>query len=179
MDMAALRRRCEARLRELDLPVPLDVHAFCRTLGVRRGRPIELRAVAGRVGPSGVWVAGPSTDLIFYEQEAGPLHQQHIILHELAHLLCGHPPVPVSEAGLAQLLFPHVTPESVESVLRRGAYSAEEEREAELLASLILEKTAIGRPTSGQRVGPDDEAAALLRRLQASLEEAEEGADPA
>jgi Phosphoesterase family len=59
-----LRQRCEARLRELDLPEPFDVRSFCDELGTQRGHPILLHPVTGTVGACGVWVSVPSADLI-------------------------------------------------------------------------------------------------------------------
>src|SRR5579859_5865141 len=105
-----LRKRCETRLRGIDLPVPLHVPSFCAAVERQRGRQILLRPMHSETGPCGVWLAGQSTDIIFYEKDTSPLHQQHIILHELSHLLCGHRPVPVSETELPQLLFPDLSP---------------------------------------------------------------------
>ena len=114
-----------------------------------------------------MWVSVPSADLIFYEQDTSPLHQEHIILHEVSHLLCGHAPVPVSEHETLQLLFPDFNLETVKSVLPRAGYSTEEEREAEILASLMLERVAAGSPasTSAQRGGDE-----VLHRLETSLQ---------
>ena len=175
MDLKQLRQRCEARLRDLDLPVPFDVDAFCESLAARRGRPVVLRPLVSKAGPWGLWVAGAAADFIFYEQETSTLHQEHIILHEASHLLCHHDPRPVSEAEFSRQLLPDLDPEVVRSVLRRAAYSAEEEREAEVLASLILERA--GRSTAANRRPTDPEVAALLDRLGHVLEQPEEGPD--
>lgn len=175
MDLKQLRQRCEVRLRELDLPAPFDVDAFCGSLAARRGRPVVLRPLVSKTGPWGLWVAGAAADFIFYEQETSLLHQEHIILHEASHLLCGHDPRPVSDAEFSRLLLPDLDPEVVRSVLRRAAYSAEEEREAELLASLILERAGRGAVTSARAADP--EVAALLDRLEHVLEEPAGGPD--
>lgn len=174
MELKELRRRCEARLRELELPTPFEARAFCAVLAGRRGRPILLRPIATRSGPWGLWVAGPSADFIFYERDTSPLHQEHIILHEASHLLCGHRPVPVADAELMQLLFPDLCPETVQRVLRRASYSGAEEQEAELLASLILER--VGGTLASTAATDDPKAVQLLGRLAASLEQ--HGGDP-
>lgn len=166
MDDRQLRRRCEVRLKELALPMPFDIHAFCETISEQRGRPIVLHAVPGTAGACGVWVPVPSADLIFYEEHTSPLHQEHIILHEISHLMCNHHPVPVSEHEISQLLFPDVHPETVKLVLQRGGYATEEEREAELLASLILERVSAGSHGRRSRTGQDR----VLNRLVASLD---------
>jgi hypothetical protein len=169
MDLQMLRKRCVARLRQLDLPIPFDVQSFCERLATRRGRPILLYPARSESGPFGLWVAGPSRDVVFYEEGTSPLHQDHIILHELCHLVCGHQPVPLSEAELARLLCPHLDPAAVQQVLRRASYSTDEECEAELLASLILRQTAGGPPRPEARP-LDSETVGVLRRLEASLE---------
>lgn len=164
MKFASLRRRCEARLRELAIASPFDLEAFCRSVEERRGRPIRLVSVPGRGGPHGLWVASPSADYIFYERDTSASHQQHIILHELSHLLCDHRLVRSTAAEPSPPLFPDLQPEMVQSVLARTAYSTDDEREAELLASLILERVA------GSRDGEtDDGMGTTLRRIAAYL----------
>src|SRR5689334_12997234 len=138
VDRSLIRRRCEARLRGLDLPSPFDAGAFCRSLAARRARPIALHPFHSLAGPCGLWVATPTTDFIFYEQATTPLHQQHIILHEASHLLCGHTATRPREDERLRFLLPDLDEELVRSVLRRATYSAEDEQEAELLASLIV-----------------------------------------
>lgn len=169
MDLRTLRKRCEARLRQLDLPLPFDVQSFCERMAVHRGRPILLYPARSDAGPFGLWVAGPSLDVVFYEEETSPLHQDHIILHELCHLLCDHQPVPLSDTELARLLCPDLDPSTVQRVLHRASYSTDEEREAELLASLIVRQTA-GGPPHPQTQPLDTETVDVLHRLEASLE---------
>src|SRR2546426_1040945 len=139
MEFKHLRDRCEARLRELVLPSPFDVQALCDSVEVRRGRRIFLCPVVSKSEVGGAWVAGTAGDFIFYEQETTPLHQEHIILHEVSHLICNHQAASVTKGELSRLLLPDLDAETVASVLRRATYSAEDEQEAELLASLILQ----------------------------------------
>jgi hypothetical protein len=77
------------------------------------------------------------------------------------------------EAEFAHLLLPDLELETVRRVLQRSGYSSDEEQEAELLASLILEHASA--PARNQ-ARSDSEAARLLERLEASLEENGEGA---
>jgi hypothetical protein len=175
MNLNAVRSRCEARLRELalDIPVPFDLRAFCNAVARRRGRSIVLCPVAGQAGPCGLWVALPTADFIFYERDTGPLHQQHIILHEVGHLLCNHKAA-ISEAEALGLLLPDVPKQLVRDVLQRGAYSAEQDQEAEMFASLILERSVAAQLGQARAAAEDsDEAAGVLRRLATSLEEPE------
>src|SRR5581483_197463 len=173
MDLQVLRTRCEARLGELQLPIPFDVQQFCHSIGERRSRPILLHSIDSPAGPCGTWLAAPASDHIFYERQTSPLHQEHIILHEISHLLCGHRGGSVSDGELRDLLLPDLRPEMVESVLRRRAYGTDDKQEAELLASLILERVA--RTRSPRAAAPDAETASLLHRLHASLEQPSEG----
>lgn len=168
MNQSALRRRCEERLRELDLPVPFDAPAFCAAIAARRGRPLVLEAITTKTGPFGLWVATVDKDYIFYERETSPWHQEHIVLHEACHLLCGHNPTQVDAAQFAQLMLPDLAPDMVRRVLMRSAYPREEEREAELLASLILRRTEGARAarTALQRQDPHDP----VSRLEAILD---------
>ena len=169
-----LRQRCEARLRELSLPDPFDMRTFCEVLGAQRGHPIVLHPLTGTTGACGVWVSVPAADLIFYEQGTSPLHQQHIILHEVSHLLCEHQPVPVSDGEVPELLFPDLHLETVKHVLQRSGYSTVEEREAETLASLILERVSTGPAVHTSTT--DSEHDEALHRLESSLQT--EGTEP-
>jgi hypothetical protein len=84
-------------------------------------------------------VATAATDLICYERVTTPPHQEHIILHELGHLLCDHRASAALAAQVERLL-PSLDPEMVRRVLGRAGYSCAEEREAELLATLIRQR---------------------------------------
>lgn len=164
LDLRQLRRRCEARLRELDVPEPFDVRIFCGMLAAGRGRPIALEPVNGFRGPFGLWVASPKSDIVFYERETSAPHQDHIILHELCHILCGHSARPETSDMASAALFSALSPEIVRHVLQRAAYATEEEREAELMASLIL-----ARVTQTEQREQGDSA--TIRRLSATLED--------
>lgn len=167
VDFVALTERCRTRLAELDLPRPFDVRALSASIGRRRGRPLTLLAMdLPADSPRGLWIGTEQGDYIVYERATTPLHQEHIILHELAHVLCGH----VGESGLsdehAHRLFPKLAPDTVRRVLGRGAYSSEEEQEAELLASMIFQRA--GRDRRSPRV-TDPAAADNLRRLESGM----------
>ena len=166
MNFKQVRRRCEERLATLDIPMPFDARAFCEVVARQRGRPIRLLPYVFPRGQYGFVFRQPNAEVIYYEQQTSPLHQEHIILHELAHLLCGH-------TGRAELgdehtrrLFPTLGPGLISRVLGRGGYSSEEEREAEILATMILR--AAGRHRRTGRV-PDPVSAENLRRLESGM----------
>jgi hypothetical protein len=163
-----LRRQCEARLHDLDLPVPFDLERFCGALIARRGRPISLRPITAQPGPYGMWAATATTDYIFYEEHTSPLHRLHIILHELSHIICEHRPVPMDELSIPADLFPNLHSDTIRLLLQRAVYSTDEEPEAELLATLLLARVT-GNPPKYK--SPDDpEAGGVLHRLANSLE---------
>jgi hypothetical protein len=165
-----LRRKCEDRVRALDLPAPFDIRAFCQRLGADRGRPIHLMPATLRAPtPCGLWVALPTADYVVYEVGTVPLHREHIILHEVGHLLCDHDSAPVLEDEAAQLLLPYFDTSVVVKRLRgRTTYSVQEEQEAEYLASVILEQGGRTVPATVRTIPPD--TAAVLGRMRSTLE---------
>lgn len=169
MNLKELRRRCDERLREIELPNPFDATAFCEALAERRGRPIMLLPITAREGPFGLWVATPDTDYIFFERETSRWHQEHIILHEACHLLWGHDRSQVSSDDVTQMLLPSLAPQMVRRVLQRSAYSQDDEREAELLATLILERVG-GITASDARSQPPEPNDPVVR-LEAILDD--------
>ncbi|PKV94741.1 hypothetical protein ATK30_5623 [Amycolatopsis echigonensis] len=150
-----LRRRCRQLLTDLDIHPPLDVTELCRRVGVQRGKPIRLRAHPIPVpGPFGAWVAAASADYIFYQQETSKPHQDHIILHELGHMLAGHDSdahddtllsdlCPGSSTEALRAEYPDLAPDAVRRALRRTSYDTEQEYEAETVATIILEWASV------------------------------------
>lgn len=167
MDFSALTARCRDRLAGLDLPQPFDVVAFGTRIGRDRGRPlVQIGLPMPADGPRGMCISTRHSDYIIYENATSPVHQEHIILHEISHLLCGHTNADAVGTELAARLFPSLDPALVGRVLGRSAYSTEEEQEAELLASMILR--AVHRRDRVPRL-PQGGVAEDLRRLEAGL----------
>ncbi|MET0233295.1 MAG: hypothetical protein ABW224_01515 [Kibdelosporangium sp.] len=135
--MGQLRRRCERRVREMAIPQPFNLVTFCAHVEKLRGRKLELRPMPGlsAAAPCGMWLSLPETDYVLYEPNTSKLHSEHIILHELAHMLCDHR-LSMDSSVLAKLL-PSINPAIVKRVLGRVNYATEQEQEAEMLASLI------------------------------------------
>ncbi|RSN46578.1 hypothetical protein DMH12_29150 [Streptomyces sp. WAC 04229] len=166
MKLRGLRRRCKALIRDLDIQRPFDVHTLIQSVAQRRGRPIQLVAIAMPAGSAcGLFVSTAGTDYIFYEKHASPLHQEHIIVHELGHLLCGHVRLTDVNNDISRLLMPTLSPNMIERVLQRTYYNTPEEKEAEMIASLILQ--GVDRSPSGpERSEPEaDEAVRRVQRL--------------
>jgi hypothetical protein len=169
MNGKKLRRHCEAKLGELRVPNPFDLNEFCAALGRDRGRPVVLVPIAlpGRA-PCGMWAVTDDADYIFVQKQTSPLHQALIGLHEVSHLLFGHTETPSVNQHTDQLLAPNLDPETVRYMLRRTHYSAGAEREAEMLASLILNQVGTWAPAEPTRPLPP-EVTALVNRLETSL----------
>jgi hypothetical protein len=138
MNIGTVRRRCEARLRHISIPIPFDIAIFTDAIANRRGRPIALQPIRQSGEVSGAWVSMHSVDIVFFEERTSPLHRLHIIVHELSHVLCDHHGIALDIDGLQSLLR---SPAPVKRLraLQRTQYSDEEEQEAEILATLILE----------------------------------------
>ncbi|MFF2121597.1 ParH-like protein [Kitasatospora sp. NPDC058184] len=148
-----LMRRCRAISESLDLPDPFDAAELVARLARARGRPIDLIAVPARPGaPCGLLVTTGQADYIVYAEDTSEVHRQHILVHEYAHLLLGHADGPSPDPGLTHGLLPHLSPTLVGKVLGRTVYLEPQEREAELLASLILKRALLpgGRAANAQ-----------------------------
>lgn len=132
-----LWRQCLETVDAQVLPQPFDAATFIGMLAESRGRPIDLFPVSCRPDiPCGLLITTDRADCILYAADTSPLHQQHILLHEAAHIICGH--VETAPAAATGVLLPHLPPALVRRVLGRTVYTEPQEREAELVASLIL-----------------------------------------
>ena len=171
-----LRRRCRRLLNELDIRPPLDIEELCRRVGETRGKPIRLVPHPIPVpGPFGVWITTENADYILYQQETSKAHQGHIVLHELGHILAGHNSDEEDDALLAELYpdvepealrerYPDLEPDAVRRALRRTSYDTEREREAETVATIILEWASVL-----DRVAAPASADATAQRMGAAL----------
>lgn len=157
--LAELRLACECRLAALKLPTPCDIAELCTRLSDQRGRHLHLVPMAMRAAqPCGLWVASDSADFIIFEARTTRPHQDHIIAHELAHIICDHRGSSSLADETIRLLFPDLNPELVRDMLPRSNYSDTEEQEAEMVASLILTRknegiTAPSTPALGALSG--------------------------
>ncbi len=133
---ATTRRAARAKLRALGvtIPSPFTVEALCASVSRHRGRPVRLVELdfSTDIG-CGRWIATDETDYICVDQAASAPLREHIVLHEVAHMLCGHRGI----LGPILSEFKLLDPAMVLRVLGRTVYDDVEEREAELLASEI------------------------------------------
>ena len=149
-----LRRRCRRLLNDLQIRPPLDVEELCQRFAQQQGKPIHLLPYDIPVpGPFGIWVDTADADFIVYQQQTSRAHQRHIILHEFGHRFAEHRSCvpaglnPVLGRGFKAALehgditFPQES--AVRSAMERSAYDDEREREAETVATIILEWASV------------------------------------
>jgi len=133
------RSKGEKILRDLDY----DFKAFtidtfiARVSEVKRRR---IRTIPWDMPPGlfGAWLidGDERVDYIFYRQNVPPIHQIHIQLHELAHILSDHPTLQVRCDPMGVVLNDNDLP--CERRIRQIAERSDEiEQEAEVLVALI------------------------------------------
>ncbi|MFD9562226.1 hypothetical protein [Streptomyces sp. NPDC059994] len=94
---------------------------------------------------SGFCARGRECDYIVADSRANELLRLHVLLHELYHLLSQHQPAdgdghqPMSDNLLGELL-PGVKPGVVAKILNRSHYASPDERDAEVFATLMLQR---------------------------------------
>jgi len=169
MNLRLLRAECLAKLNDVELPAPFELTDFCERLGHRRQRPIHLRPVALPEGsPSGVLVSTAAADYVFYPANTTPLHQEHIVLHEVGHLLWDHAAGHTVGEDTFRRLLPALDLPAVQCILGRAGCTGLEEQQAELTATLILGKVAAWSPAAPRTVPASH--AATIGRLRQTLE---------
>ncbi|QTZ93817.1 hypothetical protein [Streptomyces auratus] len=136
---AELRSYGRWLMRELAPPLPLSVTTLCELLAEQRGTPIKLLEwQLSADGPFGILLSRQDEDVIVYQANTTKAHQEHIILHEVGHIiaydLSGERP------ARPQL---------------RSCYSDRDERDAEIVASTLMQH-ALSVQRQAQRYGLDD-----------------------
>ncbi|RSO03133.1 toxin [Streptomyces sp. WAC 06783] len=166
-----LRKIGAQRIAELDLPKVSDVAELCRHLSEIRDRPITLVPMQMPAShPCGMWVAARDEDLIFYDANTTSAHQEHIVLHELGHIICCHRGAGWLDEASARLLFPDLDPDLVRDMLLRATYDDVQEQEAEIIAYLLAQQIGgaegrHGAPAAAADTGKD----AMLSRIERTL----------
>jgi hypothetical protein len=166
VDWSGIRARCHQRvddlLRHTGLPYPWDINQFLDRLERHRGRDIDLCAIAWTLGNScGAWQPRDDHDVIVYAENTSGFHQDHIILHEVGHMISQHRGRCVLSKDEAQRIAPDLTPAALAHLLERSGGQAEE-HEAETIAALIHQR-ARARPQLAIDLMPPADAQRLTR----------------
>lgn len=160
----SLRRQCHKLLRELGLSQSFSVKTLCTRLATYRERPLYVQAlpgVASLSGPCGVWLETESEDFIFYESNTSQLHQDHIVLHEIGHMLRQHKATDLLPDSVFEGLFPDLDRSTVSRLLGRSSYNSRQEQEAETVAGILREASEMGRIPRGDNGCADRAASAF------------------
>ena len=138
-----LRRRCAGLVDRLDrdiggIPRPFDLDLLLDRFEAHRGRPIDLHPThVTSGGPCGLWLRQDGRDVIVHAANTSTVHQTHIVLHEIGHMVCEHRGAcDLALGSLADLGLP-VGSRLAEHMLGRSTYSSDEEQEAEMVGTLI------------------------------------------
>ncbi|GAB2879657.1 hypothetical protein [Streptomyces mayteni] len=151
------KARCDELIGELTVPEPFAIENLAEAVARRRGRPLRLIPLPGNdtggSGICGVWIALGGADHVYYAPVASPVHQAHIVLHELAHMLLDHRQDGAPDRESLRRLFPDLDPAMAARLLARDRTrtTTGQEQEAELLASLMWQHFD-ALPTSGAGV---------------------------
>lgn len=158
----SLRKRVRREMTALGLHgPPTEVGEICGRLAERRGRPLHLMPMDMHArGPYGLWVATARADYICYQRQTSRAHQDHIILHEIGHILAEHDAADIADGEVLRRLAPNLSPGLVARFLARTDHPHHDsatEREAEDIATMLLERADVARklrlPTSSERAG--------------------------
>ena len=131
----------------LHIPRRLSIDQLRAELELERDRALQYTPIGTRSGgPCGLWIALAEGNDDFSKQDTAPLHELRIIGHETGHLLLGHQGTYVGGDELIRLLLPEFDSGLVPGVPGCTIYTAAEEDEAEIFASLLLERIAAVQP---------------------------------
>lgn len=148
--MAVSNEELLALTRELPIPVPWDRATFIANIAAMRDRPIRLvptdtAALGG--GPCGLWLESDDEDVILHDAGTSDYHVDQIVCHEIGHMLLGHGHSTATESPVYELLselLPGFDASTVRAIFGRTDFGADQERDAEMFASMIMIAAAEG-----------------------------------
>ncbi|QUR68725.1 hypothetical protein [Mycobacterium spongiae] len=145
--MALSNNEILAIARELPIPVPWDRDRFIQNLATLRGRPIKLIAtdtVTLTDSPCGLLLTRDDDDLILHESGTSDYHIDQIVCHEIGHMVLGHNSTrgvgadKQREIDMCRKVLPDIDPATVHAVLGRTNYASDQERDAEMFATILM-----------------------------------------
>ncbi|WP_156666183.1 hypothetical protein [Rhodococcus sp. HS-D2] len=176
------REAAERVLQDLSVSRPWSIERFIADLSIRNGRAIQLMTIPDQKTQvedqdgntiTGAWLPTERIDYVFVTSKAEGDYRDHIICHELAHIIFRHRPDARTAETLQQIylrtLMPSISGDVVQTLLptyckNRTLLTDPIEREAEWLATLLISRAKeLTRPLWGDDVGDHDSA--ILGRL--------------
>lgn len=158
-----LRAELGQLLRAVGAEPPVEARELCRLVGAHLGKPIQ---VAGRPIPtaSGAGAAMAVGDgyLLLYQAATDQVHQTHIILHELVHIVRGHLESEVAGGLNCRFSDEGDSPEPPDSAARVMEWEAE-------TGAAILGEWNVGDGALWARAGRDRAAFRFGAALQGPL----------
>jgi hypothetical protein len=146
-DVTTLQRLIGETLDELDWPVPFDLDGLLEQISARRGKRISLHAAPlPRDGAGGLVIEREKDLVIVFDETLPLLQQEHVIMHEAAHVLFEHRGTSLEDLTDEKLT--ELEPELVETAQRfaeRDGYSGVEEKVAEIAAALMWIRAGAAR----------------------------------
>lgn len=132
--------------RTVRLPTPWNLNTYLAEVAAHRKRSIALRPVAADLltengcRGKGLWVARAHDDIIVYDADATDRNAEHIILHEIGHMLLGHDDFDTEpeRAALPPSLAASLPSLGYRQVLGRAEFGTEREQEAEVFADMTM-----------------------------------------
>lgn len=146
-DVATLRRLIDEVLDELSWDPPFDLDRLLEQISARRGKRISLHPAAlPRDGAGGLVIERARDLVIVFDETLPPLQQEHVIMHEAAHVLFDHRGTSLADITGDELseLDPGLV-ETAQRFAQRDGYSGVEEKVAEIAAALMWMRAGAAR----------------------------------
>jgi hypothetical protein len=90
----------DAAVQRLPIPRPFTMGGLAEAVSEREGRPVKLIGEQlGGTAPCGWLIRTKEVDYVCYPTNTSRLHQLHIVLHEIGHLVLRHPAAALSTFG--------------------------------------------------------------------------------
>ncbi|MFJ9416639.1 ImmA/IrrE family metallo-endopeptidase [Streptomyces sp. NPDC101227] len=130
---ASIQQDSERFVRSLNLPAVTGIRDLIPEVERRTGLAVELQPAEVQVStPCGLWIATEKRHYIFYDPRTSVAHQDHIIAHEIAHILKDHQGTAKMSTDVSG-----ISAELILSVLGRTQYDDAQELEAEMVGTYL------------------------------------------
>ena len=142
-DKRAAERRVRDVLSRLRMPEPWSIDALIDDVSEVLGLEIQVQEVPHQAladSPCGMTFICSGLAILVVAEGSPKWHRELVICHELAHMLLGHQSGEKPPWELLREWFPSFNPDVVEMMFGRTTFDTRDEREAELLATLMVDQ---------------------------------------